>query len=107
MADRWVTNLESREHLAAQVARAEDAVRQAGDGPERRQAKALLETARYKQRDVENTYRKIADETKQRFTFGQPRETPWRKAEEIAADGIIGIYMEGAGTGGLESVVLG
>ena len=97
--NRWVTNLESAETMAKAVEDATSAVRQAKTPEEKRQAEALLHIARYKRADVARTLAKITMENQGRVTIGEPMATEWRSREEIAAQGIVGIYREGAGTG--------
>lgn len=93
---RWITNLESEAHLAGQVAAAKRALDAA---PHDKALQAAHHVAKYRQADVAKTMRQIEMETQGRFNIGAPMETQFRKAEEIAADGIIGIYREGAGDG--------
>lgn len=85
--------------MAKAVDEAKTAVALAKTGDEKRQAEALLHTARFKQADVARTLAKIRMEQNGRITIGQPMATEFRTSEAIAADGIIGIYKEGAGTG--------
>lgn len=96
--DRWISNLESPESMADAVKRAASAVAIAQTPEEKRMAERLLATAKFKQADVAKTMKQIQMEHP-RHSIGEPAATLWRTKEEIAADGIIGIYREGAGTG--------
>lgn len=96
---RWISNLEAEETMAKAVAAAKVKLTDAKTPEERRAAEAELAKARFKQADVARTMRAIELETKGRFTIGEPMPTEWRTAEEIAAQGIIGVYREGAGDG--------
>lgn len=100
---RWITNLESADHLVAQVAKAEAALDAAAPGEERRQASAMLEVAKFRQADAARTLRQIQIENGGRIDIGEPMGTQWRTAEEIAKDGIVGIYRQGAGDGPQEA----
>lgn len=96
---RWITNLESEETLQRAVDTAQAALAAAPAGHERRQAQAMLEVTQFRLRDRNNTFRKIVDEHGGRVSVGEPHPTPWKTTEAIAADGIIGIYLQGAGDG--------
>lgn len=98
MASRWITNLESTEHCAALVSNAEAALKAARSPAEINAAKATLERAKFINADVRNTYAQI------RAAHGEieildPHPTPQRTADEIKAQGIVGLYKPGAGTG--------
>lgn len=90
--DRWLTNLEGAARLAADVAEAE-AAHAADPSP---QHKAVVDVARFRQRDVANQLAKIKAEHGD-VVLAEPRATAWRTAEEIGADGIIGIYLPATG----------
>lgn len=95
--NRWLTNLESEESMAKAVEDATAAVKQAQTPGEKRQAEALLQIAKYKQADVARTLAKIRMEHNGKVSIGNPLRTEWKTAEQIAADGIVGLYLEGAG----------
>lgn len=96
--ERWITNLESEEALAAEVAKAQIALRTA-TGADIREAAALLHIAKYKQADVARSMRQIEMETNGRFAIGKPMATEFKTQDEISAQGIVGIYRQGAGDG--------
>ena len=91
---RWITNLESEPSMAA----ATTAALKAWQRDPTPANKAALATARYRQADVSRTMRQIEMETGGRFTVGEPLETAQRTSAQIAADGIVGLYREGAGS---------
>lgn len=99
--DRWITNLESEHHLAGLVAKAEQELKDTkAAGKNTRFAQVNLERAKFYQRDVQNTWNKIRQEYPG-CSIGVPRETAWKTSQQIAADGIVGIYRPGVGTGAL------
>ena len=100
MTDRWVTNLESTAALETDVRNAEailNAAEATGDGV--KQAKAMVSIAKYKLADNKKTMDEIKREYGGRIALGEPRATPYKAAEDIAKEGIIGIYRQGAGDG--------
>ena len=99
MSTRWISNLESMESMAKAVEDAAAALKASSTPAERRQASALLNIAKFKQADVARTLAQLRMEYNGRITIGSPMATEWRTSDEIAADGIVGIYREGAGTG--------
>jgi hypothetical protein len=106
MASRWITNLESAELCQAKVDAAQAALSAARTGDEIRAAKAQLETAKFIQADVRNTLQKIKNQHGQ-VDISDPHPTPERTADEIKAQGIIGIYKPGAGNSYGETVTIG
>jgi hypothetical protein len=95
----WVTNLESKEHMALRVSTAEEAVKSAPDQWARKAAEARLYRERYIQADVAKAMADITMRNGGRVSIGPPHPTQDRTSEQIAADGIIGIYKQGAGDG--------
>lgn len=99
-SDRWITNLESTAALETAVRNAEVALKVAKDtGEGVRQATAMLSVAKYKLADNKKTMHEISRENGDRIAIGEPRATPYKTAEAIAAEGIVGIYRQGAGDG--------
>jgi hypothetical protein len=97
---RWITNLESTERLQADVKNAEFALKQAKDSGEGvKQATHMLSLAKFRLADNRKTMREIENENAGRISVGPPMGTPYKTAEDIAKDGIIGIYRQGAGDG--------
>jgi len=96
----WITNLESIAKLESDVKNAECALKVAKDtGGNVKQAQSMLSIAKYKLADVKNTYRQIEQDNNGRISIGEPLSTPYKSAEDIAKDGIVGIYRQGAGDG--------
>ena len=98
---RWITNLESVGSLVEAVTKAEQALKAAeqSKSDDSRVAQSILDVAQFKLADVKRAMAAIEIETQGRFSIGEPQATQWRTAEEIAAQGIIGIYRQGAGDG--------
>ena len=95
----WITNLESIAHLEGVVEEARLMVSAATNPTEKRTAEAALARAKFILADVKLTMANIDRETGGRFAIGEPMATEWRTKDEIAAQGIVGIYRQGAGDG--------
>jgi hypothetical protein len=93
---RWLTNLEDVNVLKQAVYEAKRAV---NASPGDKATEHALYVAQYKLADVTRSLEQIRMETHGRFTIGEPMATESRTEKEIAADGIVGIYREGVGTG--------
>ena len=94
---RHITNLESEAKLQAAVDAAQQAIRNAKSVPDLKSAEAALNVAKFKLADRAHTLRKIELENGP-ISLGEPQATPWKTAEAIKADGIEGVYRQGAGT---------
>jgi len=100
---KWITNLESIAKLESDLKNAECALKVAKDtNGDTKQAQAMVSIAKYKLADVKNTYRQITQDHGDRISLGEPLATPYKSAEDIAKEGIIGIYRQGAGDGPAE-----
>lgn len=92
-ADRWLTNLESLERMEREL---EEATATGN--------KSAIALAKFKLADVKRAMALIEMENGGRISIGPPKGTIHRTAEAIAADGIIGIYRQGAGDGPASSI---
>lgn len=92
----WITNLNSIESMEAKVKEAEAALDASQPGPERRMAARSLEIAKLRLADVKRTFKLIELEHGGKITIKEPHATPQRTSEQIAAQGIVGIYLQGA-----------
>lgn len=95
----WLTNLESKERMAERVAEAEQAVKSAPDQWARKAAEARLYRERFIQADVAKALADITMRNAGRISIGPPHATQDRTSDEIAAQGIVGIYKQGEGDG--------
>jgi len=86
--NRWLTNLESRESLEAERAKAQA---QVDASPASLTARAELNAALGRLVSHDRTMALIEQENG-RIGIGEPMGTEYRTAEQIKADGHIGIY---------------
>ena len=93
MMGMWVTNLESTEALQSLLDNAL-ALQRAQDG---HTARAAVSRAKFLLADNKRALAAL-NQSHGPISFGEPMATPFRTADEIAADGIIGVYKQGAGS---------
>lgn len=90
--DKHLTNLESEEHILDQVAKAQDAVTNAGEDPSAQaKANAALVHANLLAEGHRSTMSFIRQEHGD-ISIGEPRATKWRSVAQLRAQGLVGLY---------------